>query len=159
MLVSGAELPAGANQLLREFLTAVVLHAQAVAEAMEMHPTDAYAMNLLAVIGPVTVGELGERTGLSTGAASRLVDRLEGAGAVRRSKDPGDRRRVVIEVLPAEERVNERAERVLRPAREAMAAVFDDYDRPQLATLFDFFARSTTALRDAATAAPSSADG
>ena len=142
---------------MREFLTAVVLHGQAVAEAMGMHPTDAYALNLLAVVGPVTVGELGERTGLSTGAATRCVDRLEAVGAVRRHRDPADRRRVVIEALPAKQRMNEHADKMLRPVREAMAAVFDTYDRAQLATLLDFFARTTTALREAAAPAPNAA--
>lgn len=157
--MSRPELPAEANRIFREFLTAVVLHGQMVAEAMQMHTRDAYALNLLAVIGPVTVGELGEYTGLSTGAATRLADRLESAGTVRRTRDPGDRRRVMIEALPREERVNEPAERILQPAREAVAAVLDTYDPEQLATLFDFFARTTTALRQATRTAHTTASG
>ena len=44
---------------------------------------------------------LAEITGLTTGAISGLVDRLESAGFVRRQRDPDDRRRVIIEVVPA----------------------------------------------------------
>jgi DNA-binding MarR family transcriptional regulator len=154
--MSQASLPPEANRIFREFLTAVVLHGQAVADAMGMHPTDAYALNLLAVIGPVTVGELGRYTGLTTGAATRLVDRLESSGVVRRTRDSQDRRRVVIETLPPQARVSERAELVLGPAREAFADVLGCYDGEQLATLFDFFTRTTTALRGAMTAAHNS---
>ena len=157
--MSRMDLPADQSRVVREFLTAVVLHGQAVAEAMGMHPTDAYALNLLAVVGPVTVGELGERTGLSTGAATRLVDRLEAAGAVSRTRSPTDRRRVVIEALPADQRRDERAERLLRPVRAAVAEVFDSYDAGQLALLLEFLTRTTIALREAALAAPGPVPG
>ena len=49
--------------------------------------------------GPITAGELAERTGLTTGAITGVIDRLEKAGFVRRVKDPDDRRRVIIEPL------------------------------------------------------------
>ncbi len=51
----------------RRYLSAVVLHGQAAAEAVGLNPTDLYALNLLALSGPLTSGELAERTGLTTG--------------------------------------------------------------------------------------------
>lgn len=47
---------------------------------------------------PLTVGELAARLGLSAPATTALVDRLESAGHVRRTRDPGDRRRVTVTV-------------------------------------------------------------
>lgn len=139
--------PPDAERVFREYLTAMVLHGQAVATAMGLHPTDAYALNLLAVVGPMTTGELADRTGLSTGAATRLVDRLEAVDAVRRVRDPDDRRRVIVEARSLNADMRARADRIIEPARDAFASVLEKYDDAQLATLFDFFDRATEALR------------
>jgi DNA-binding MarR family transcriptional regulator len=50
---------------------------------------------------PVTVGELGANLGLGAPATTALVDRLEAAGHVRRTRDGGDRRRVTVVMQPA----------------------------------------------------------
>jgi DNA-binding MarR family transcriptional regulator len=50
--------------------------------------------------GSVTAGRLAELTGLTTGAITTVIDRLERAGLARRVRDPGDRRRVLVEVAP-----------------------------------------------------------
>lgn len=142
-------MPPDAERVFREYLTAMVMHGQAVAAAMGLHPTDAYALNLLGVLGPITTGELADRTGLSTGAATRLVDRLEAVDAVRRVRDPDDRRRVIIEAQPLSADLRARADEMVRPARDAIAAVLDKYDDAELATLFDYFGRTTDALRAA----------
>jgi DNA-binding MarR family transcriptional regulator len=130
----------------REYLAAINLNGQATAEALGLHPTDSYALNVLELAGPVTAGELSERTGLTTGAATRLIDRLERAGRVRRRADPADRRRVIVETvpLPAGE-----LDEALAPARRHLAEVFLAYDHAQLEVLFDYFTRAVAALRDA----------
>ncbi|SHG36580.1 MarR family winged helix-turn-helix transcriptional regulator [Streptoalloteichus hindustanus] len=138
--------PDDAERVYREYLTAVVLHGQAVADAVGMHTTDAYALNVLGVHGALTAGELAERTGLTTGAVTRLVDRLERTGAVRRTRDPDDRRRVIIEPVA---RADDPTEELLAPARERIADVFRSYDAEQIRVLFDYFARAAPALRDA----------
>lgn len=59
-------------------------------------PTDLVCMCLLQLHGPATPGWLAEMTGLSTGAVTGVVDRLERAGYVSRAQDPQDRRRVIV---------------------------------------------------------------
>jgi len=76
------------------------LFSQAVAERVGMHQTDIETMDLLNTLGPMTAGELSERTGLTSGATTRLIDRLERAGFVRRCADTKDRRCVIIEPIP-----------------------------------------------------------
>lgn len=49
---------------------------------------------------PVSVGILGNRLGMDTGTITPLVKRLEGAGFVTRTRDPGDERRVMVELTP-----------------------------------------------------------
>ncbi len=73
---------------------------QAFAGRHGLHPTDLHG--LLAVMRADTAGEqltpgmLGARLGLTTGATTALVDRLERAGHVRRSRESADRRRVTL---------------------------------------------------------------
>jgi hypothetical protein len=52
--------------------------------------------SLLQLNGPATAGWLAEMTGLTTGAVTGMIDRLERAGYVRREPDPHDRRRVIV---------------------------------------------------------------
>jgi DNA-binding MarR family transcriptional regulator len=73
----------------------------AVAERLGLHPTSWECLSLLFEHGPVTAGRLAELTGLTTGAVTGLIDRLETAGYVRRRRDAGDRRRVIVELVPS----------------------------------------------------------
>lgn len=130
----------------REYLTALILHGQAAADAVGLGTTDFYGLNLVAAVGPLTAGELAERTGLTTGAATRLIDRLQRAGYVRREADPNDRRKVLVASVP--ERTAEFAH-LLEPAQRLLGDVFLSYTPGQLAVLFDYFARAAGALREA----------
>lgn len=76
------------------------LFSQAVGERVGMHSTDIETMDLLNTLGPMTAGQLSDRTGLTSGATTRLIDRLERAGYVRRCADEADRRCVIIEPVP-----------------------------------------------------------
>jgi DNA-binding MarR family transcriptional regulator len=85
----------------RRYLAAHVLFNQVVAGCIGIHPTDLQCLNLLSLeAGPLTTGQLAELTGLTTGSATRLVDRLERAGFVTRQRDPRDRRRVFVALVP-----------------------------------------------------------
>jgi DNA-binding MarR family transcriptional regulator len=70
----------------------------AVAQMLGVNRTDLRVMDILERVGPVTAGRLAELSSLSTGAVTALIDRLEGAGYVRRDRDPADRRRVIVDV-------------------------------------------------------------
>src|SRR5256714_4449358 len=86
----------------RRYLAAFVLFNQAVADKLGMHPTDLQCLNLITIEdGPVTTGRIAELTGLTSGSASRLVDRLVKAGYVDRHQDREDRRRVPVQPVPA----------------------------------------------------------
>lgn len=72
----------------------------AVADRLGMHVTDLNCLGALRYAGPLPAGELAGRLGLTTGAVTRVIDRLAAGGYVRRTADPADRRRVVIEPIP-----------------------------------------------------------
>ena len=73
---------------------------QAVADALGLNRTDMRCVDVLHRDGPLTAGRLAEETGLSSGAMTTALDRLERAGYARRVRDSADRRRVLVELTP-----------------------------------------------------------
>jgi DNA-binding MarR family transcriptional regulator len=69
------------------------------------------AMMAITLVGPLPVGELGRRLGLSEPAASLLVDKLEERGLARRERDEDDRRRSLVTATPAAEELTDRLRR------------------------------------------------
>src|SRR5512140_2706995 len=111
---------------------------QTVAIRLGLSESDIDALELLIDTGASTAGRLAELMGLTTGAVTRVIDRLEQAGYVRRESDPADRRRVVVEVVP--ERVAS-IESLLASLERAAAQEVERYSPDQLALINDFLAR------------------
>src|SRR3954451_3453752 len=70
------------------------------AERLGVNRTDLHCLNAIENAGGLTAGELAAETGLTSGAVTGVIDRLERAGFARRVADPDDRRRVKVEVTP-----------------------------------------------------------
>jgi len=70
------------------------------AERLGINQTDLHCLNAIENAGGLTAGQLAAAVGVTTGAVTGVVDRLERAGFARRVADPEDRRRVKIEVTP-----------------------------------------------------------
>jgi DNA-binding MarR family transcriptional regulator len=125
---------------LRHYTAAYALFNQALADHFALHPTDVQCLNLLSLEGDrVTIGRVGELTGLSTGAATRLVDRLERAGYATRERDAADRRRVLVATVP--ERMTAFG-RVWQELSSEWWQSFDDYDDDHLALLLGYMRRT-----------------
>lgn len=133
------------NRVMRMVSAQSVMFSLAVANHVGMHSTDVEALDFLLLHGPTTAGGLAELTGLTTGAITGVVDRLERAGFVRRVRDPRDRRRVIVE--PVQEQLS-----VLAPAYEPMSRAFAEvcagYDDASLAVVLDFLTRAVEAGRE-----------
>jgi DNA-binding MarR family transcriptional regulator len=77
-----------------------VIFGQTVASRAGISGSDLDCLDFLILEGRVTAGRLAEVTGLTTGAITGVVDRLEKAGLVRRERDDNDRRKVFIATVP-----------------------------------------------------------
>jgi DNA-binding MarR family transcriptional regulator len=77
---------------------------QAVADAIGLNRTDMRCLDVIDREGPIPAGRLADATGLTTGAITTVLDRLERAGHARRVRDPDDRRRVLVELTPEAQR-------------------------------------------------------
>lgn len=74
------------------------LLTQAAAERIGINSTDMNCLNVLALTGTMTAGELAKTVGLTTASITGVLDRLEEGGFVRRERDVTDRRRVIIQL-------------------------------------------------------------
>jgi DNA-binding MarR family transcriptional regulator len=135
---------------------------QTVAVRFGISESDVEALELLIDAGSATAGRLSEIMGLTTGAVTRVIDRLEQAGFVRRIPDPADRRRVIVEVIP--EKVAA-VEATMARVGEKSASEIGHYSDADLAVINDFLTRiaqithdEATALRDAADQAAASSE-
>src|SRR5437763_8916157 len=84
------------GRLVRRHSTAVVLFHHAVAECLGLGPTDHKCLDLLLDRGAMSGSDLAAITGLTTGAITGVVARLEQAGYVRREPDPDDGRKQIL---------------------------------------------------------------
>ncbi|MEU2033013.1 MarR family transcriptional regulator [Nocardia amamiensis] len=140
-----AELDAALTIAAQRSATDAVMMHQAVADRLGLHVTDLRCLNLLRLGGPATAGELATQTGLTTGAITRMIDRLLKAGYVRREHDEQDRRRVIVSVI--QERIDEIAPHYEILAREFGAAMAD-YTAEQMELVLEVFNRlHKTSLR------------
>ncbi len=114
------------------------IFGQTVAVRLGLSESDIDALELLIDTGAATAGKLAELMGLTSGAVTRVIDRLEQAGYVRRMADPADRRRVVIEVVP--DRIAT-VETLLDSLERAFAKEAANYSPEQLDTINGFLGR------------------
>jgi DNA-binding MarR family transcriptional regulator len=127
------------GQLVRRHSTAAVLFHHAVAERLGLGPADHKCLDLLRERGAMTGSELAAITGLTSGAITGVVARLERAGYLHRKPDPHDGRKQILS--PARERLQE-LHRVFGPLREDVAALLESFDVRQLTAIADFLTRS-----------------
>jgi DNA-binding MarR family transcriptional regulator len=106
------------------------------AEVLGVNKTDLHCLNIIENAGGLTAGELAAEAGLTTGAVTGVIDRLERSGYARRVPDAGDRRRVKLEVTP---RFYTRAGRIGGPLKADWdAALGDGFTAEELERIIDF---------------------
>ncbi len=95
--------------------------------------------------GGITPGRLGEELGLSSGAVTAVLDRLERAGHIRRSRDAADRRLVLVHYLPGAGRM---AAEWFAPVAHRTETVRAEFTPAELAAVARFLSRITGELAD-----------
>ena len=91
----------------------------------------------------MSAGELGTALSLTPASMTGLIDRLVGAGHVRREPHPSDRRRIMLAVEPAAQRL---AEEFFRPLADDLSTVWGRYSVEELDLIDDFLTRATAAV-------------
>jgi len=117
-----------------------VITSQTVAGRFGLHTTDLECLDLLFMRGQATAGELAQATGLTSGATTALIDRLEKAGYVTRVADPADRRRHQIRICAD---AIKPIEAVYRPMQSEMFKLWSSFTERELQVIANFLSRST----------------
>lgn len=83
----------------RKEIRAAILFVNTMSEITGMHPTDIKCLDFLSDVKFATAGELAKITGLTTGAITAVIDRLEKIGFVKREADSKDRRKIIVRII------------------------------------------------------------
>jgi DNA-binding MarR family transcriptional regulator len=123
-----------------------VVFSQAVADRLGITGSDLECLDFIVLRGGVaSAGELAEATGLTTGAVTGMIDRLEKAGVAKRDRDPNDRRKVLVRLMPAAEK---RISPIYIPLQQAMQDLLSQYSDEQLTFLHEFMSKSGRIMAD-----------
>jgi len=107
-----------------------------VCQLLGVNRTDARCLDILDEHGRMSAGDLAQKSGLTTGAITAVIDRLERAGYARRVPDPSDRRRVLVE--PTEKAYEASMELMVAPMGELTKPMAGQYTDEQLRLIIEF---------------------
>jgi DNA-binding MarR family transcriptional regulator len=134
------------DQLITEFRTSGNQDSafdNLAAARLGVNRTDLHCLNAIENAGGLTAGQLAAEVGLTTGAVTGVIDRLEKAGFARRVGDPRDRRRVKVEVTPE---FYARADRIWGPLKSDWeSALATRFTAAELERVIEFL-RATNAI-------------
>ena len=135
-----AELVAALINETIESTTVTIMFHQAIADRLGMNITDHKCAGIMMRSGPISAGELARHTGLTTGAITGVIDRLERAGFARRTADANDRRKVMIE--PNLKGIKRKIIPLFDSMGRSAAQLFERYTAEELTLILDFAVRS-----------------
>ena len=124
----------------REYGIQNVLFRNIVGGQLGLNVTDMECLGLIFHKGLATPTELAKQTGLSSGATTAMLDRLEKSGMIKRQPNPKDRRGVIIVLSKSG------ADKVapwFASARKAQAELISSYSEKELVLILAFFEKFT----------------
>ena len=140
-------------EMARRFSTAIVLFHHGVAERAGLGASDHKCLEILRERSAMTGSELAAATGLTTGAITGVVARLESRGFLTREPDPHDARKQILRALS--DRIEEELHADLVPFRKDIAALIASLDAHQRAGLAEFLEQGAAVAIQRATLARS----
>lgn len=133
----------------RKQSNAAVMFHSAVASLMGLNATETKTLDLLEREGPLSPGDLARRTGLAPASVTGMLHRLQEKGYVRRRPDPGDGRRLIVEI---DHTVVAQHAGLFDGLVRELSAVYEDYTDDELALVTGWVERVTQAQQRATAA-------
>lgn len=141
------------NQLLqtfriasRQYSDASVLMHEAISRKAGLSGTDHKYLGLLIQHGEMTAGEFSKLTGLTTGAVTGLVDRLEKKQLAKREFDKADRRKVII--VPNTKNVMKLFEPLFAELQEKTTALVSSFSEGEVKIIEKYFLSAVTIMNE-----------
>ncbi|MFL5574657.1 MAG: MarR family winged helix-turn-helix transcriptional regulator [Gemmatimonadaceae bacterium] len=131
----------------RELSATTIMFHTAIAEHLGLGATDHKVLDFVLRMGPSTAGQLAEITGLTTGAITGVIDRLEAAGYVKRVRDAKDRRKVLVHSTlgaTGERRLTQ----LFASLAQGVMKLASSYNDEELAAIVDYLTRVEALMRE-----------
>jgi len=135
-----------ADALHRTLAMAIIAFHERGARRLGMSAAERKTLGILGELDVATAGRLAQETGLTTGAITGIVDRLEKAGFARREPNPEDRRSVLIRAL-RKDKVRKLVGPMFESLSRAVAEMRSGYTAKELAAIDRYLADTTEVLR------------
>ena len=129
---------------IQDFGIASVLFKNAIGRKLNLNITDIGCVNFLFIKGHSTPTEISRYTGLTSGATTAMLDRLEKANLIIRKSNPNDRRGVLIEI---DQRSRETIEPLVRGTQNEQGRLFEQYSAEELTLIGEFLIRFTETVQ------------
>ena len=140
------EIKMSPGELGRDMSTAAIAFHEAVARKLGMSAPERKTLGILGELRLATPGQLAQATGLTTGAITGIIDRLEKAGYARREPNPNDRRSLLIRALRQEE-LGQTMGPIFASLTEAMTEMARSYTPEQLEVIARYLADTIAVLK------------
>ena len=137
---SKADLMKSLGEAMRAHHDSTDLFDEAAAAKLGINRTDLRCLSVIEQHGPVSVGDIGKAVGLTRGATTTALDRVERAGYARRVRHPSDRRGVLLEITP---KAHDEAGAIWSPMVEESYVLMDAYSEADLGVILKFIELST----------------
>lgn len=134
---------AALNEAARESSGLGILLGQAASARLGVNSTDFECLGFIGAGNGVVAGDLARATGLTTGAITGVIDRLEKAGLARRVRDSGDRRKVYVRLTPKARRWAEIYNATFGRDIDRLA---DAYTEAEIDLIAGYFRRSSAVI-------------
>jgi DNA-binding MarR family transcriptional regulator len=122
----------------RDYGVNLTLFRNAMSEWAGLNVTDMECLRFLFQKGVTTPSELSRFTGLTSGATTAMLDRLEKGGLIGRRPNPNDRRGTLISPAPSS---TEKTASWFESARKAQDELISSYSESELEIIADAFER------------------
>ncbi len=130
----------------RRYSDASILMHEAIARKAGLSGTDHKYLGLLLEKGPATAGELAQMTGLTTGAVTGLIDRLEKKKLVKRQFDKNDRRKVII--VPNVQNTKQLLGPIFAELQAKTAALIASFSESEIQTIEQYFLGAVSIMQE-----------
>src|SRR5699024_2669134 len=125
------------TQGVQDLQDATDLADELAARRLSINRTDLRCLSRLVAQGPMTAGELAAAAGLTAGAATTVIDRLERAGLAERVRGSADRRRVLVHLT---DQANAATDAIWGPVHHDAVEQLANFTLTELAVIQQFLA-------------------
>ncbi|MCB0611328.1 MAG: MarR family transcriptional regulator [Lewinella sp.] len=134
------------RKISRQYSDASILMHEAIAGKAGLSGTDHKYLGLILEKGEMTAGDIAALTGLTTGAVTGLIDRLEKKKLVKRRLDKADRRKVMV--VPDTRRTTELMTPLFAELDRKSTALIASFSEAEIRTIERYFSEAIRIMRE-----------